>query len=411
MATDLPFQISAAPMVARFLTCLLFSLQHRESRTAAPSKAETDDVVKQFVDLARLRAEEAFDMLFDDGVGIDGAPVPPRETFVENYVVEALTRETDKILKEKGYETKGSSASRGRGRGRDLDVEKKDSPQTLEGQVEQLAVHKRQRRAVEKRVRQGKVLEKLAEPGSSASGNYTWEVPCGEPLYVRHAYDVIPGCTPGLKNALPCRRLVFDDFASESEQGRMIAAMDKSFKNLFHQGSETLLVPETDSRGRMGEDGFLLTSDLLERIRLTVMKTLNLTEVYYSGSLLKRMDYPPLRDEWQLDPDHNSWNPHVDKANIRSYDYSALLYFTGEGEQFGGGELVFHDDDADRLIQPLSGRLVAFTSGLENLHRVQPMTWGSRYVLAMWFTCSAKHAHDKLGVQTQSDASPGKAEL
>mmetsp|Transcript_70359 Transcript_70359/g.128906 ORF Transcript_70359/g.128906 Transcript_70359/m.128906 type:complete len:429 (+) Transcript_70359:93-1379(+) len=379
---------------------------------AATSPEKTDDIVKQFVEAAQRNASDAYDILFDDGLTIDGAPAPPREDFIQNYVTEALTRETQRILKEKGYdppETALGSGDEQRGK-RMADVEKKDSPQTLDGQVEQMAVQKRQRRAVQKRVRPEKQLELLAEPKGASGSDHSWEVSCGEPLYVRHLYDNIPGCTPGLHNALPCRRLVVDDFASKEEQGRMVAAMDKSFKGLFHQGTETMLVPETDSRDRMGEDGFLLTSELLERSRLKVMQALNLSEVYYSGSLLKRMDYPPLQDEWQIDLEHKHTNPHVDKANIASYDYSALLYFTSTGTEFGGGELVFHDEDADRLIQPLAGRLIFFTSGLENLHRVLPMTWGSRYVLSMWFTCSAKHAHQRLGPQTAEAETLGQRE-
>ena len=105
------------------------------------------------------------------------------------------------------------------------------------------------------------------------------------------------------------------------------------------------------------------------------------------------------------------WNYHVDKANIASYDYSALLYLTTwgapaesaaggdlesreRGGDFEGGELAFADVDADRVVRPLAGRLVAFTSGLENLHAVRRVTRGVRLVLAMWFTCSPAHATD-----------------
>jgi hypothetical protein len=126
-----------------------------------------------------------------------------------------------------------------------------------------------------------------------------------------------------------------------------------------------------------------------------------------------------------MNPGHVYWNAHVDKANIASYDYSALLYLNTHNERetgrdgdregyrentreggrrsedgvldtlgttFGGGEFAFVDGDADRVVQPRAGRLVAFTSGLENLHRVEKVTRGTRYVLAMWFTCSESHA-------------------
>mmetsp|Transcript_35257 Transcript_35257/g.67986 ORF Transcript_35257/g.67986 Transcript_35257/m.67986 type:complete len:167 (-) Transcript_35257:55-555(-) len=148
----------------------------------------------------------------------------------------------------------------------------------------------------------------------------------------------------------------------------------------------------------MGAAGFQLTGELLERARTTLASQLNISRLFYSGSLLKRMDHPFIDDGMQIDPHHDSANPHVDKANIASYDWSALLYLNSVDKDFAGGELAFHDIDIDTIVRPLAGRLVAFSSGLENLHRVLPMQWGKRYVLSMWFTCSERHAHQRLGL-------------
>merc|ERR1712129_270847 len=52
---------------------------------------------------------------------------------------------------------------------------------------------------------------------------------------------------------------------------------------------------------------------------------------------------------------------------------------------FGGGAFVFRDADADREVTPIAGRLLAFTSGFENMHRAEPITWGARYVVRIWF--------------------------
>jgi hypothetical protein len=38
-------------------------------------------------------------------------------------------------------------------------------------------------------------------------------------------------------------------------------------------------------------------------------------------------------------------------------------------------------------VEPLQGRVVIFSSGMENPHRVERVVWGQRYVLAFWFTC------------------------
>lgn len=122
----------------------------------------------------------------------------------------------------------------------------------------------------------------------------------------------------------------------------------------------------------------------------------------------------------------------VDKNNTEHYDYSGLLYLStggGEGEDFSGGVFDFNDspsaqalapthasydgaaeaayyagDAADTAslatshpgsqhasdvtyVVPRRGRLITFTSGAENLHRVARVTQGERLVLSLWFTC------------------------
>ena len=45
------------------------------------------------------------------------------------------------------------------------------------------------------------------------------------------------------------------------------------------------------------------------------------------------------------------------------------------------------------LLTKVLGAQLAFTSGLENLHRAEEVDEGDRYVLAMWFTCSEQHQY------------------
>ena len=79
----------------------------------------------------------------------------------------------------------------------------------------------------------------------------------------------------------------------------------------------------------------------------------------------------------------------VDKCSIPSYDISAVLYLC-DGNACEGGSFAFLDGDgADRLVQLAPGRLLAFTSGVENVHQVRRVTRGERLALAMWFTLSA----------------------
>jgi hypothetical protein len=45
------------------------------------------------------------------------------------------------------------------------------------------------------------------------------------------------------------------------------------------------------------------------------------------------------------------------------------------------------DSLAEQIIEPKAGRLVMFSSGQENPHRVERLLSGQRFVLAFWFTC------------------------
>lgn len=45
------------------------------------------------------------------------------------------------------------------------------------------------------------------------------------------------------------------------------------------------------------------------------------------------------------------------------------------------------DPLSEQIIEPRAGRIVMFSSGQENPHRVERLLSGQRYVLAFWFTC------------------------
>lgn len=82
----------------------------------------------------------------------------------------------------------------------------------------------------------------------------------------------------------------------------------------------------------------------------------------------------------------------VDQVNVADYEFSSLLYLNTvstehsvSANSFQGAWFAFNDEDCDRLVAPRAGRLLAFTSGFENLHQVQPIRNGNRFVLAAWF--------------------------
>ncbi|KAJ8930442.1 hypothetical protein NQ314_016769 [Rhamnusium bicolor] len=80
-------------------------------------------------------------------------------------------------------------------------------------------------------------------------------------------------------------------------------------------------------------------------------------------------------------------------------DYSAILYLNNA---FEGGEFIFSKDRTAKQIQsivvPKCGRLVAFSSGGENLHGVKAVTKGSRCAIGIWFTHDSKYADEDRSV-------------
>merc|ERR1719277_2362915 len=133
---------------------------------------------------------------------------------------------------------------------------------------------------------------------------------------------------------------------------------------------------------------------MIERARIEIIKSFALDTshgmedaLYESGALLTRLQANWEHDAWDVSDgeEHEYWNPHVDKANVASYDYAALLYLNSQGDHFQGGDFCFIDAEEDCLIAPRRGRLVTFTAGPENLHQVQRVTTGTRFVLAAWF--------------------------
>ncbi|KAM5272701.1 2-oxoglutarate and iron-dependent oxygenase domain-containing protein 3 [Ctenodactylus gundi] len=86
------------------------------------------------------------------------------------------------------------------------------------------------------------------------------------------------------------------------------------------------------------------------------------------------------------------WHAHVDKVTYGSFDYTSLLYLSDYLEDFGGGRFVFMEEGANRTVEPRAGRVSFFTSGSENLHRVEKVRWGTRYAITIAFTCNPDHA-------------------
>ena len=80
------------------------------------------------------------------------------------------------------------------------------------------------------------------------------------------------------------------------------------------------------------------------------------------------------------------------RPNYTPYRKSSSIVFLNH--EFEGGTLQFTKGSCD-VISPETGKLVAFTAGLQDTHKVNMITRGTRYTLACWFTDSEAHAIDE----------------
>lgn len=129
---------------------------------------------------------------------------------------------------------------------------------------------------------------------------------------------------------------------------------------------------------------------------------------------------------------------HTDESTHAGYHYSCVLYLSTKGKDFDGGDFVFNDPDPDAKpynsddededeqellgeslaeqirkvgrkftpFAPTRGSAVIFSSGWENMHEVDKITSGTRYVVPCFFTtCPVPdQAYDQMVVgKPQSD--------
>ena len=256
-----------------------------------------------------------------------------------------------------------------------------------------------------------------------------WTVPCDDRLYVLGPPQVT-GCTPSDRRGEPegsslqgCGRVVRDGFLTRAEQEALIGVVERAMRGLFHQGAQTSFAPDAASAAKqMGATGVALYQDAMRRVLAAVTADFGLPALYSAGSLFTRIwadDVIP-DDGMNVDPGHRYYNAHVDKANRASYDYSALLYLNthcvGAGcdyantaqPNFAGGLFAWLGEERDQAVEPVGGRLLTFTGGLENPHQLTKVERGTRYVIGMWFTCheELKYVDDDAAPRAKDDPPP-----
>ena len=186
---------------------------------------------------------------------------------------------------------------------------------------------------------------------------------------------VAPRPCPDTHRCGVCGRASSRHVASPFEVALISHNAEEAAPGLFHQRGKT---------ARSLEDIALPSVASLARRALTLTENAFNASLTLAGGLLTRIAAEPDGD-LAAPSQKPYWEAHVDKDNKQAYDYSALVYFEDGGVDFGGGALIFDDGET---VLPRRGRLVAFSSGPENGHRVARVERGARTALALWFTCA-----------------------
>ncbi|EDL34827.1 2-oxoglutarate and iron-dependent oxygenase domain-containing protein 3 [Mus musculus] len=242
------------------------------------------------------------------------------------------------------------------------------------------------------------VAEVVARRGEVLEGRFI-EVPCSEDYDGHRRFE---GCTPR-----KCGRGVTDIVITreEAEQIRRIAekglslggsdggasildlhsgalSVGKHFVNLYRYFGDKI-------QNIFSEEDFQLYRDIRQKVQLTIAEAFGI-----SASLLyltKPTFFSRINSTEARTAHDEYWHAHVDKVTYGSFDYTSLLYLSDYLEDFGGGRFVFMEEGSNKTVEPRAGRVSFFTSGSENLHRVEKVLWGTRYAITIAFTCNPDH--------------------
>ncbi|XP_014740514.1 PREDICTED: 2-oxoglutarate and iron-dependent oxygenase domain-containing protein 3 [Sturnus vulgaris] len=242
------------------------------------------------------------------------------------------------------------------------------------------------------------VTEVLAHRSDNLRDKFV-EIPCSEDY---DSHKRFAGCTPR-----KCGRGVTDAVITreEAERIRRIAerglslggsdggasildlhsgalSLGKHFVNLYRYFGDKI-------QDIFTEEDFALYRDVRQRIQQRIAQVFGISS---SAMYLTKPTFFSRMNSTGAKTTHDEyWHPHVDKVTYGSFDYTSLLYLSDYSKDFGGGRFVFMDADSNKTVEPRAGRVSFFTSGSENLHRVEKVQWGTRFAITISFSCDPEH--------------------
>merc|ERR1712151_201602 len=113
-------------------------------------------------------------------------------------------------------------------------------------------------------------------------------------------------------------------------------------EGMVHFSAQTSLpIEDRFLEKRVGKDFAKLMRDLAERTRKRIIKDFNLTTLAFDSGAIQQV-----KANWEKDSldmhqgdkeEHEYWTPRIDKANVATYDYAAVLFLNTQEENFQGG--------------------------------------------------------------------------
>eukprot|EP00927_Polykrikos_kofoidii_P056219 TRINITY_DN50383_c0_g1_i1.p1 TRINITY_DN50383_c0_g1~~TRINITY_DN50383_c0_g1_i1.p1 ORF type:complete len:352 (+),score=67.48 TRINITY_DN50383_c0_g1_i1:101-1156(+) len=219
-----------------------------------------------------------------------------------------------------------------------------------------------------------------------------------------------------------CARFVVDDWLAEEDAAQLRDMVQYYVDEAWGGGSGPPSILDLQSGTISYNDGFI---DLYQLMKFKSLKfpAVHVTTYHKVRKQLRRIVsdlfgiseelllhdltfYSHINASKEAQTDHDEyWHPHIDTEQYGTFAYTTLLYLGTEGKDFEGGEFVFEANaggngakaveksrNVDDAIQPRFGRLVVFTSDMENTHRVEKVTDGVRITMTSAFTCNTEKA-------------------
>ncbi|XP_017690323.1 PREDICTED: 2-oxoglutarate and iron-dependent oxygenase domain-containing protein 3 [Lepidothrix coronata] len=242
------------------------------------------------------------------------------------------------------------------------------------------------------------VTEVLAHRSDSLRDKFV-EIPCSEDYDSHRRFE---GCTPrrcgrGVSDAIITREEA-ERIRRIAERGLSLGGSDGGASILdLHSGALSLGKHFVNLYRYFGdkihdiftEEDFALYRDVRQRIQQRIAEVFGISS---SSMYLTKPTFFSRMNSTEAKTTHDEyWHPHVDKVTYGSFDYTSLLYLSDYTQDFGGGRFVFLDADSNKTVEPRAGRVSFFTSGSENLHRVEKVHWGTRFAITISFTCNPEH--------------------